>query len=96
MVSLPFSFCSRKHIFLMVIQIYTEKHFSSKFWTTVLLNMVGPSFFNFLRDLHIDNELLANKYTKNIKWDWMGLNDATWPIFCKIDEKLVTFSKEIP
>ena len=33
MTSLPFIFCWRKHIFSIIIQIFTEKHFSSKFWT---------------------------------------------------------------
>ena len=45
--------------------------------------MVDPLFFTFLKDLHNDNLLVANKYTKNIKWGWMGLNDATWRIFLK-------------
>ena len=67
MVSLPFIFCWCKHIFLMVFQIFTEKHFSCNFQTTDPLNMVDPSFFSFLRDLHTDDSLVANKYTKNIK-----------------------------
>ena len=33
MTSLPFIVCWRKHIFSIIIQIFTEKHFSSKFWT---------------------------------------------------------------
>ena len=77
MVSLLFIFCWCMHIFLM-IQISTEKRFISNFWTTDHLNMVDPSFSSFLRDLHRDNTLVASKYTKNLKWGWMGLNDATW------------------
>ena len=71
----------------MIIQNFTEKHFSSNFWTVEPLNIGETSFFSFLRDPHIDNTLAANKYTKNIKWSGMGLNDGTWHIFPKIDEK---------
>ena len=68
MASLPFIFCWRKHIFLMIIQVFTEKHFPSNFWTADPGNMVDPSLFSFLRDLHTVNTLVPNKYTKNIKW----------------------------
>ena len=68
MALLPFIFCWRKHIFLIIIQIFTEKHISFNLWKVDSLNMVDHSFFSFLRDLHTDNPLLANKYTKNIKW----------------------------
>ena len=64
MASLPFIFSWRKHIFLVIIHIFTEKHFSSNFWTVDPLNMIDPSFFSFLRDLHIDHPLVANMYTK--------------------------------
>ena len=40
-------------------------------------------FFSFLRVLHTGNPFLVNKYIKNIKWDWMWLNDATWRIYLK-------------
>ena len=93
MVSLQFIFCWRKHVFLMIIQIFTNKHFSSNFWTADLLNMVDPSFFSALRKLHTDNTLVGNEYTKNITWGWMGLNDATWGIFPKIDETILTSAK---
>ena len=49
----------------MIIQIFTEKHFFSKFWTADTRDIVNPSFFSFLRGLHTDNPLVANKYTKN-------------------------------
>ena len=68
MVSLSYIFCWGKHIFLIIIQIFTKKHFSFNFWTTDPLNIVDPSFVSFLRDLHTDDTLVANKYTKNIKW----------------------------
>ena len=55
--------------------------------------MVDPSFFRFLKDLHTDNPLVASNYTKNIKFGWMGLNDATWRIFTEIDEKLLKSAK---
>ena len=55
--------------------------------------MVDPSFFRFLKDLHTDNPLVANNYTKNIKFGWMGLNDATCRIFPEIDEKLLKSAK---
>ena len=78
MAPLPFIFCWRKHIFLMNIQIFIEKHFFSNFWTADPLNMVDPSFFIFLRDLHTDlhlhHPLVASKYTKNIKYGWMTLD----------------------
>ena len=67
----------RKHIFLTIIQIVTEKHFSSNFWTADPLNMVDPSHFSFLKDLHTDNTLMANKCSKNIKWGSMWFNDTT-------------------
>ena len=37
--------------------------------------------------------MVANNYTENIKWGWMGLNDATWRIFPEIDEKMLTSAK---
>ena len=77
MVSLLFIFCWCMHIFLM-IQIFTQKHYLSNFWTGDHLNMVDSSFCSFLRELHSNNILAASKYTKNLKWGWMGLNDATW------------------
>ena len=83
MVSLPFIFCWRKHIFLMIIKIFIEKVFFSNFWATDPLNMVDPSFFSFLRDLHIDATVVANNYTKKHKWGWMSLNDATDVFFLK-------------
>ena len=55
----------------MIVQIFTEKHFSSNFSTTYPLNMVDPSFFSFLRDLQTSDTLVANKYTKNIKLKFM-------------------------
>ena len=64
----------------MIIQIFTEKHFSCNFRTADSLNMVDTSFFTFLRYVHTDNSLVANKYTKYIEWGWMGLKDATWRI----------------
>ena len=79
--------------YLMIVQILTEKHFSSNFWTADPLNMVDPSFFSFLKYLHTDNTLVASKYTKNIKWGWMWLSDATWRIFPEIDEKLLASAK---
>ena len=75
MGSLQFIFCWSKHVFLMIIKIFIEKHFSSNFWTADSLNMVHPSFFSFLRELHPDNILVANKYTKSIKWGWMMPHD---------------------
>ena len=93
MASFPFIFCWRKHVFWMIIQIFTENHFFSNVWTADSLNMVDPSFFSFLKDLHADNTLVTNKYTKNIKWVWMGLTDARWRIFLEIDEKLLTSAK---
>ena len=71
MVPLSFIFCWRKHIFLIIIHIFAEKHFSSNFKTADPLNMIDPSIFSFLRDLHTDNTLVGNKYTKNIRWGWM-------------------------
>ena len=44
--------------------MFTEKHFSSNFGTADPLNMVDLSFISFLKDLHTDNTLVANKYTK--------------------------------
>ena len=73
----------------MIIQFFTEKHFSTNFRTTDPLNMVEPTIFSSLIDLHTDNPLVANKYTKNIKWAWIGLNDATWRIFPEVGEKLL-------
>ena len=49
------------HIFLMVIQIFTEKFFSPFFKKADPLNMVDPSFFSFLRDLHTDNPFKSVK-----------------------------------
>ena len=50
----------------MTIQIlWLKKHFF-KFWNADPLNMIDPWFFNFVRDLHTDNPLVANKYIKNI------------------------------
>ena len=92
-MSLSFIFWWHQHFSLMIIQIFTEKHFSSNFWTTDPLNMVDPSFFSFLRDPHTDNTLVANKYTKNIKQCWMRLKDAAWRIFPEIDSKLLTSAK---
>ena len=77
----------------MIIQIFTEKHFPSNLWTADILNMIDPSFCSFLRDLHTDNTLVANKYAKNIKWGWMVLNEVTWYIFPEINEKLLTSAK---
>ena len=76
MLSFPLIFCWNKHIFLMIIQFLLKNTFPLLFepvihWT--LLNW----FFSFLRDLHTDNPLATSKYTKNIKWGCMGLNDAT-------------------
>ena len=51
----------------MIIQIFTEKHFSSNFSTAN--NKVDASFFSFFKDLHTDNTVVANRYTKNIKWE---------------------------
>ena len=76
-------------MFLMVIQIFTEKHFSTNFWTAVALKMVDPSFFSFWDIYILINILVANKYTKYIKWGWMGLDDATWRVFPEIDETLL-------
>ena len=45
--SLPFILCWCKHIFLMIIQTFTEKHLSSNFWTANPLNMVDISFLLF-------------------------------------------------
>ena len=67
MASKPFTFYLRMHIFLTVIQIFTEKYFSSNFWIADPLNMVYLYLFSFLRDLHTDNRWMANKYTKHIK-----------------------------
>ena len=58
----------------MIIQASAER-FSFNFWTADPMNIVGPSF-SFLRDLHTDNQLGANKYTKNIKWGWMMPHDV--------------------
>ena len=84
MASQPFIFRWRNHIFLMIIQIFTIKYFSSNFWTIDPLNMVDPSFFSFLRDLHTDNTLRTNKYTKKIRLGWMELNIATCHIFLEL------------
>ena len=66
MAPLLFIFGYHKHIFLMTIQIlWLKKHFF-KFWNADPLNMIDPWFFNFVRDLHTDNPLVANKYIKNI------------------------------
>ena len=91
---LPFIFCWLKHISLIIIQIFNETQFSSKFWTTDFLNIVDSSFFSFSRDLYTDNLFMANNYTRNINLDLMGLNNATWHIFLKIDEKLLALAKK--
>ena len=74
MASLPFISCWCKYIFLIIIQILTEKSISSNVWIAEPLNMADLSFFSFLRDLHTDHPLVASTYTKNIKKDWMGLD----------------------
>ena len=76
MASLQFIFCWSKHILSIIIEIFIVKHFSFNFWTADSLNMVHLSFFSFFKDLHIENILVANKYTKNIKWDWMMPQDV--------------------
>ena len=91
-VILQFIFCWRKHIFLMIIQIFTEKHFSSNFWTANPQNMSDPHFLAFW-EIYI---LITHCWpTKNVKWNWMGLNDVTWLIFPEIDEKTADVSKNI-
>ena len=45
----------------MIIEIFTEKQFSSNFWTAGPLNMVDPLFFSFLKNLHTDKILVTNK-----------------------------------
>ena len=45
--SLQFILCWRRRIFLMIIQIFTEKYISSNFWTADPLSMVDFSFFSF-------------------------------------------------
>ena len=74
MASLPFISCWCKYIFLIIIQILTEKSISSNVWIAEPLNMADLSFLSFLRDLHTDHPLVASTYTKNIKKDWMGLD----------------------
>ena len=93
MASLPFISCWRKHVFWMIIQIFTENDFFSNVWTADSLNMVDPSFFSFLKDLHADNTLVTNKYTKNIKWVWMGLTDARLTYFSWNRWKIADVSK---
>ena len=86
MAPLPFIFCRRKHIFLMIIQTFTEKYFSANLWTADSLNIVDLPFFSFMRYLHTGNPLVANKYNKNIKWGWIRLND-------EVDENLLKSAK---
>ena len=78
----------------MIIQIFTEKYFSSSFWIADPLNKIEPSIFSYLRDLYTGNPLVVNKYTKNIKWGGMRLNDAPRSVFLEIDKKLLTSAKE--
>ena len=66
MVSLPFIFRWRKHIFLMINQIFTEKHFSSSFWGADPLSIADSLLVSFLRGLYTDHPLVANKYTEII------------------------------
>ena len=79
MASLPFIFCWSKHIFSMVIQFFTEKHFSSNFWTADPLNVVDPPFFSFLIDLHTDNPwwpIRISKTSNGVEWDWIMPHDV--------------------
>ena len=47
MVSLPFVFCLSKHIFLMIIQIFTERHFSLVFGPLISWTRLIPHFLAF-------------------------------------------------
>ena len=50
------------------------------------MNIGDHLFFKFLRDLQTDNPLVIIKYTKIIKWGWMGFSDATWHIFPEVNK----------
>ena len=51
----------------MIIHIFTEKYFPQIFEPLIPWASLAPHFFSFLRGLHTDKTLEANKYTKNIK-----------------------------
>ena len=75
MALLPFIFCWRKYIFLMIIQIFIKKFFPLIFFFFDSLGMVDPACFSFWRDLHTDNLLVAQYvYEKH----QMGLNGVEW------------------
>ena len=92
MALLPFIFCWRKYIFLMIIQIFIKTFFPLIFflipwaWLTLHFLAFGEIYIQIIY-------WWPSKYTKNIKWGWMGLNDTTWRIFPEIDQKLSTSVK---
>ena len=95
MASLTFIFCWCKHIFIMIIQIFTEKHFSSNFWTMGPLNMVDPSFFSAFWEIYI---LISHwwpisipKISNEVEWGWMMANE----IFFLKSMKTADVSKNI-
>ena len=47
MASLPFAFCWSKHIFLIIIQIFTERHFPLAFWLLISWTWLIPHFLAF-------------------------------------------------
>ena len=47
MASLPFVFCLSKHIFLMIIQIFTERHFPLVFGPLISWTRLIPHFLAF-------------------------------------------------
>ena len=76
---ITFIFCWRRHIFLIIIQIFTEKHFPSKFWTTDPLNMIDPSFLAFW-EIYI---LITHQWPRStpktsngVEWGWILPHDA--------------------
>ena len=66
MASLPFIFYLHKHIFLMIVQIFTAKHSSSNMnhWS---LEDGRPLNFQLFEKSPYDHTLVTKEYTKNIK-----------------------------
>ena len=78
MVSLLFIFCCSKHIFLM-IQIFTEKHFTSNFWTADhRWPWLTPHFKAFWEIYVLITHwwpVSISKTSNGVEWGWMMPND---------------------
>ena len=79
MVSLLFIFCCSKHIFLM-IQIFTEKHFTSNFWTADhRWPWLTPHFKAFWEIYVLITHwwpVSISKTSNGVEWGWMMPNDV--------------------